>query len=105
MRAARPMLAAAAGLLCWAPAVALACPVCFSTKSKAQEVAYLATTGLMTALPLLVLGGAVWWLRRRMTELSRPVAPPPQGKGPALAGQSTRPGDADVVPRPRTSSL
>lgn len=55
------------------PSVALACPVCFSIKNEANQVAYLATTGFMTLVPLLVVAGAVWWLRKRAVELSRPV--------------------------------
>lgn len=70
--------------LAWAPRAALACPVCFSTKSKEQEIAYLATTGFMTVLPLVAVAAVVWWLRRRMIELSRPV-PPAAGETGGLA--------------------
>lgn len=57
----------------WLPSVALACPVCFSIKNEENQLAYIVSTGFMTALPLLVMGGAAWWLRRRTIELSRPV--------------------------------
>ena len=45
-----------------------ACPVCFDRDDEAR-IAFLATTGLLTLLPLgLVLGTGVW-LRRRAREL------------------------------------
>lgn len=57
--------AAAAGVLA-APALALACPVCFSAKDEASRIAFLATTVFLTALPLVLIGGVVMWLTRRV---------------------------------------
>ena len=48
-----------------APDIAAACSVCFSGRSDETRVAFIATTALMTALPLLLIGSLVWWLRRR----------------------------------------
>lgn len=59
---------AAAALIALAPGAAEACAVCFSGREEGRA-AYLATTLLMTLLPLGLIGGLVWWLRRRAAEL------------------------------------
>jgi len=64
-------LGAAAPVLGWSQP-AWACPVCFSAKNQENQVAYLATTGLMTFLPLMIAGGVAVWLRRRFAELDQP---------------------------------
>lgn len=46
------------------PETALACPVCFDRDDEAR-VAFLATTGLLTLLPLGLVAGLGVWLRRR----------------------------------------
>ncbi len=57
-----------------APQVAHACSVCFSGQDQAR-VAFIVTTGFMTALPLLLIGGLVFWLRSRSREVeTREVA-------------------------------
>ncbi len=53
-----------------APRAADACSVCFSGQDQAR-VAFIATTGFMTALPLLLIGGFVFWLRSRSREVER----------------------------------
>ena len=53
------------------PVVAWACPVCFSAKNEASRVAFLETTVFMTALPLLMIGGAVLWLLKRVEAVKR----------------------------------
>ncbi len=55
---------ATAALLVLAPGEAWACPVCFDRDDEAR-IAFLATTGLLTLLPLGMVGGAVVWVRRR----------------------------------------
>ncbi len=45
-----------------APQAADACSVCFSGQDQAR-VAFIVTTAFMTALPLLLIGGFVFWLR------------------------------------------
>jgi hypothetical protein len=47
------------------PGAADACAVCFQAKSDASRIANIATTAAMTALPLALIGGFVWWIRRK----------------------------------------
>lgn len=64
---AKPLLAAllcAVGLLALSPDLAYACPVCFDRDDEAR-LAFLATTGLLTLLPLGMVGGVMMWLRKR----------------------------------------
>ena len=49
------------------PEAALACPVCFDRDDEAR-IAFLATTGLLTLLPLGLVAGFGVWLRRRTRE-------------------------------------
>ena len=62
-----PLLAL--GLLATFPDVAHACPVCFDRDDEAR-IAFLATTGLLTLLPLGLVLGTGMWLRRRARELA-----------------------------------
>ncbi len=48
----------------WAPEV-LACPVCGSTKEESR-VAFILMTGFLTAMPLLLIGAAIWVGVRRV---------------------------------------
>ncbi|MCY4398108.1 MAG: hypothetical protein OXE96_02030 [Gemmatimonadetes bacterium] len=50
------------------PDVAHACPVCFDRDDEAR-IAFLATTGLLTVLPLGLVAGTGWWLRKRVREV------------------------------------
>ncbi len=50
------------------PDVAHACPVCFDRDDEAR-LAFLATTGLLTVLPLGLVAGTGWWLRKRVREV------------------------------------
>ena len=50
------------------PDVAYACPVCFDRDDEAR-IAFLATTGLLTLLPLGLVAGTGAWLCRRAREL------------------------------------
>ena len=45
-----------------------ACPVCFDRDDEAR-LAFLATTGLLTVLPLGMVAGTGWWLRKRVREV------------------------------------
>ena len=49
-------------------APALACPVCFSANKKSRT-AFLVTTGLLSTMPWMIIGGGVFWYKRRMREL------------------------------------
>ena len=66
MRALAVMFTAAAVFV---PQYAAACAVCFSGRADETRVAFLATTGLLSALPLLLIGSLVWWLRRRARQI------------------------------------
>jgi hypothetical protein len=61
------LLAAAALLL---PGAAEACAVC-GPGTEESRVAFIVTTGILTALPLLIVGGALWWLRGRFAEMEK----------------------------------
>ena len=62
----RLIVAAALALLAFFPEAlsAAPCPVCFDRDDEAR-LAFLATTGALTALPLGLVAGTVAWLRRR----------------------------------------
>ena len=52
-----------------APRLAAACAVCFTGRADETRIAFLATTGLLTALPILLIGSLIWWLRRRAHQI------------------------------------
>ncbi len=51
------------------PRLAAACAVCFTGRTDETRIAFIATTGLMTALPILLIGSLVWWLGRRAHQI------------------------------------
>jgi hypothetical protein len=63
-----------------APQVAAACAVCFTGRADETRVAFLVTTGFLTALPILLVGALVWWLCRR----ARQIRDEQQGASPAV---------------------
>ena len=58
-------------LLVLAPRIALACPVCMGGRDDATRAAFLLTTLFLTVLPLILIGGVVWWLTRRARTLEQ----------------------------------
>ncbi|MGH0032728.1 MAG: hypothetical protein ACQGVC_23290 [Myxococcota bacterium] len=52
------------------PTTAAACAVCIGGQTEETRYAFLWTTGFLSVLPLGMIGGAVWWLRRRARELA-----------------------------------
>lgn len=48
-----------------APAVALACPVCFSGDDASRH-AYVEAALILTIIPLATIGSFVWWIRKRI---------------------------------------
>jgi len=48
---------------------ALACPVCFSANKKSRT-AFLVTTGLLSTMPWMIIGGGVFWYKRRLREMN-----------------------------------
>jgi hypothetical protein len=61
-------LVLASALLAVLPEVAMACPVCFSASDENRE-AFLATTAFLSLLPLGMVAGAGFWMRRRSREI------------------------------------
>ncbi|MEN8184500.1 MAG: hypothetical protein ABFS46_18395 [Myxococcota bacterium] len=59
----------APALLLSAPRAAEACSVCSAASSDSVRDAFLVTTVFLSVLPLLLVGGFAWWLRRRTREL------------------------------------
>jgi hypothetical protein len=55
-------------LVLLAPDTALACAVCFQSKSDASRVAFIASTAAMTFLPLFVIAGVAYWVRRQFVK-------------------------------------
>jgi hypothetical protein len=52
------------------PGSAEACAVC-GPGTEETRVAFIVTTGILTALPLLSIGGVLWWLRGRFSEMEQ----------------------------------
>jgi len=65
----------AVALIAALPDVAHACPVCFDRDDEAR-LAFLATTGLLTLLPLGLVAGTGWWLRKRSREVEDAAGAP-----------------------------
>lgn len=64
-RASRMIAAGVALLPSAVPAVAWACPVCFSATSQRVLHSYYVTAVVLTLMPFLLVGGFVVWLVRR----------------------------------------
>jgi len=62
-------------LLAVVPETAEACAVCFQAKSDASRVAFIVTTAGMTFLPLIVIAGVAWWVRRQFVKAEAAEAP------------------------------
>ena len=48
-----------------APALVLACPVCTQAANDRNARAFNASTALLSFLPLTMIGGSIWWLRKK----------------------------------------
>jgi hypothetical protein len=60
----------AALLVIGSPEIARACSVCMSGTEDENRLAFILTTVFMTFLPLGMIGGMVWYLRRRHLALA-----------------------------------
>ena len=49
---------------------ALACSVCAGSDPEEVRSAFIVTTAFMTFFPLLMIGGVIYWLRRRFRQLA-----------------------------------
>jgi len=67
IRFALALVVSAAVLL--APQLAAACAVCFTGRADETRVAFIVTTGFLTAFPMLLVGTLVWWLCRRARQI------------------------------------
>jgi high-affinity Fe2+/Pb2+ permease len=86
MRSRKLSVLALGAILLLHGSLAWGCPVCFSAKNDENRVAFIVTTAFLTFLPLGLIGGGVWWLRRRARQesgstwprrLPKPVKTPP----------------------------
>lgn len=61
----------AATLLSWlaSSGVAQACAVCGGNTPERTKVAFIVTTALLTFLPLGMMGGLIYWIRKRVREI------------------------------------
>ena len=60
--------------IAWAADVARACPSCASPLEENRQ-AFVDTTIFLTVLPLFMIGGFIWWLRRRARQIETPTEP------------------------------
>ncbi|MBT8468046.1 MAG: hypothetical protein HKN10_19540 [Myxococcales bacterium] len=67
MRAARAVMGSAVLAMAWAANLAYACPSCASPLEENRQ-AFVDTTIFLTVVPLTMMGGFVWWLRRKVRE-------------------------------------
>ena len=58
-----------AAFLLLAPRASLACAVCMSGREEASKWAFIVTTIALSLLPVSLVGGMVWWIRRRLRQL------------------------------------
>lgn len=65
MRMARATVATAAVAVAWAADLAYACPSCASPLEENRQ-AFVDTTIFLTVVPLMMIGGFIWWLRRKI---------------------------------------
>ena len=68
MRVARASVAAALVALAWVADLAYACPSCASPLEENRQ-AFVDTTVFLTVVPLMMMGGFIWWLRRRIRSM------------------------------------
>ncbi len=66
----RAWSSAAAVMVGWAADVARACPSCASPLEENRQ-AFVDTTIFLTVVPLAMIGGFVWWIRRRTREIDQ----------------------------------
>jgi hypothetical protein len=67
-------------LLVVLPDVAHACPVCFDQNEK-NRLAFFTTTIFLSALPLMMIAGMVWFVRKKMKLQLEPVVRPSESLG------------------------
>ena len=68
MPLARATVAVAVVAVAWAANLAYACPSCASPLEENRQ-AFVDTTVFLTVVPLMMIGGFIWWLRRKIREM------------------------------------
>ena len=68
MRIRRHAAALSAWAAAWLADVAYACPSCASPLEENRQ-AFVDTTIFLTVVPLLMIGGFVWWIRRKTRQI------------------------------------
>jgi hypothetical protein len=63
-------LALLVAVLAALPRAAGACAVCMSGREDDNQRAFLAGTILLSTLPVALIGGIAWWVRRRAREIA-----------------------------------
>ena len=66
-RLARWNLALGAVAMAWSADLAYACPSCTSPLEENRQ-AFVDTTIFLTVVPLLMMGGFIWWIRRKLRD-------------------------------------
>jgi hypothetical protein len=74
-RLARAWVASAAVGAAWVADSALACPSCASPLEENRQ-AFVDTTIFLTVVPLMMIGGLIWWIRRKVRERDEAPAIP-----------------------------
>ncbi|MGB8224343.1 MAG: hypothetical protein WCF10_17260 [Polyangiales bacterium] len=78
MRVLRACVSATAVGAAWAADIAYACPSCASPLEENRQ-AFVDTTIFLTVVPLAMIGGFIWWIRRRTREIdAMPVIAVPE---------------------------
>ena len=57
------------------PRIGWACAVCSAGREDESRLAFLLSTVFLTTLPLLIIGGVIWWLRGRVRQLEAAAKP------------------------------
>jgi hypothetical protein len=86
------------------PDVSHACSVCFSATDE-NRVAFLVTTILLTALPLVMIGSTIFWLWRRALRLNEAAARQPVPARRLAQRRAPRPATRPTAPEPVRSRL
>jgi len=66
---ARTCVTVGAVAVVWAADLAHACPSCASPLEENRQ-AFVDTTVFLTVVPLMMIGGFIWWLRRKTREIN-----------------------------------
>jgi hypothetical protein len=81
------------------PGVALACPLCLAAKDEAVQMAFLLTTVLLSALPVIMIGGLIIWIAKRSRDLDREErAPEPLPVAEPAPPAPETPVDGELMP-------